>query len=405
MNENGTKRIICVVGTRPEAIKMAPVILELQRQPWCELTVVGTGQHREMTRQALGIFNLDVDIDLDVMVANQRLSGLSAKILGAFDDILKCERPELVLVQGDTTTVMAVSLSCFHAHVPLAHVEAGLRTSNLQNPFPEEFNRRIATLATCLHFAPTQGAKRNLLAESVDPATIFVTGNTVIDSLLSVAPDSTVPEKGRSILVTMHRRENFDEPMARICDAICDLHDRHRDLTFDIPVHPNPIVKSLVYSKLQRLARVNLMPPVPYDVLASLMQKCTLILTDSGGIQEEAPALKKPVLVLRSETERPEAVDAGVAKLVGTDRALIVSEVDRLLSSPVYYARMASGASPYGDGMAAQRIAGHCADFLGLDGVVRPPEFDASSVEPTLSSIRERAHESSLLHRDRLALS
>jgi len=372
MRDIRAKRILCVVGTRPEAIKMAPVILGLKQQPWCELTVVGTGQHREMTRQALGIFDLAPDIDLDVMVENQRLSGLAARILHAFDDVIMNLRPDLVLVQGDTTTVMAVSLCCFHAKVPLGHVEAGLRTRNLQNPFPEELNRRIATLATCLHFAPTAGSRKNLLGEGVDFATIFVTGNTVIDALLDVVEKHPVSSDPNQILVTMHRRENFNEPMARICEAIRELHDSFEELVFNIPVHPNPIVKSLVYEKLGRLDRVNLSPPVSYDRLAAFIQGSRLILTDSGGIQEEAPALKKPVLILRAETERPEAIDAGVAKLVGTDKALIVAEVARLLTDEAYYAKMASGASPYGDGRAARRIVSRCAQFFGVEADVLP---------------------------------
>ncbi|WP_133768221.1 non-hydrolyzing UDP-N-acetylglucosamine 2-epimerase [Enterovirga rhinocerotis] len=373
INADEKKHVVCVVGTRPEAIKMAPVIAELKLRPWCRVTVVGTGQHREMMHQALGAFGLGVDVDLDVMTPNQRLSTLSSRILSGFDAYLQKENPDLVLAQGDTTTVMAVALCCFHAKVPLGHVEAGLRTSQIDNPFPEEFNRRIASLAAALHFAPTGRAKEKLLAENYDPATVFVTGNTVIDALLTILkqyPESSA--KSDIVLVTMHRRENHGLPMERVCESIARLHDRYPHLRFRLPVHPNPAVKSVVEAKLKGLERIVLSDPLSYGELACVMRDSLLILTDSGGIQEEAPILRKPVLVLRSETERPEALDAGVGKLVGTDSALIEAEVDRLLTDEAYYASMASGASPYGDGQAAQRIADRCAAYLGLGGTVMP---------------------------------
>ena len=367
MSDFNKKHILCVVGTRPEAIKMAPVILALQKAPWCRLTTASTGQHRQLTQQALDIFNVKVDVNLDVMVENQRLSGLAARILQGFDQVLLNQRPDLVLVQGDTTTVMATALCCFHTGTPVGHVEAGLRTGDIRNPFPEEFNRRVATLATQLHFAPTPTARAHLLREGISATSIFVTGNPVIDALLDVVGRNPAPPaEGDAILVTMHRRENFNAPMSRICDAIVELNDKYPNLTFNIPVHPNPTVRNLVYRRLDGLPRVRLTPPVSYDELARLIQRSRLILTDSGGIQEEAPALKKPVLVLRAETERPEAVEAGVARLVGADAALIVSEVDRLLTDPAHYTRMASGASPYGDGRAAARIANYCAAFFGI---------------------------------------
>lgn len=347
---------------------MAPVILALKAQPWAAPIVVSTGQHREMIRQTLGIFDIGIDVDLDVMEPNQTLAGLSAKIFDRLDPFLVSLKPELVLVQGDTTSVMVAALACFYRRIPVGHVEAGLRTHDVQNPFPEEMNRLVAGFASSIHFAPTAASRDNLLAERHDRASVHVTGNTVIDALLMVARRDLAcafPQPGRKlVLITAHRRENFGAPLLSIIRAIKRLHDEQPDVDFVYPVHPNPNVRGPVYENLAGLERVHLMDPVDYLGLTALLKNCHFALTDSGGIQEEAPALGKPVLVLRSETERPEAVQAGVAKLVGTDEERIVREATRLLTDARAYRGMARGVSPYGDGKAAERIAALSKAFL-----------------------------------------
>lgn len=362
------KKIICMVGTRPEGIKMAPVIQALRKADWAETIVLSTGQHREMIRQTLDLFGIGIDLDLDVMEANQTLAGLSAKIFQRIDPLLVEHKPDMVLVQGDTTSVMCASLACFYRRIPVGHVEAGLRTGDLQNPFPEEMNRLIAGYASAIHFAPTLSSRANLLAEKHRPETVHVTGNTVIDALLEVTGRDLAcawPTQGRRlVLVTAHRRENFGEPFANILAALKELHDRHPDVEFVYPVHPNPNVREPAHAALAGLERMHLIEPANYSELAGLMKAAHLVLTDSGGIQEEAPALGKPVLVLRSETERPEAVTAGVAKLVGTDTRRIVAEATKLLTDPAAYKAMARGVSPYGDGKAAERIVRLTEAFL-----------------------------------------
>jgi len=365
------KQILCLVGTRPECIKMAPVINALREQPWCRVTVLSTGQHREMTRSVLAAFGIGVDIDLDVMEPNQTLAGLTARVLVKLDPVLEQGAFDLLLVQGDTTSVMAAALSAFYRRVPIGHVEAGLRTGDIRRPFPEELNRVTAGLVTNLHFAPTAAARDHLLCEGKDPASVHVTGNTVIDALLEISrqdfPCAYPAEGRRLVLVTAHRRENFGAPLVAICDAIRRLHDAHEDIEFVYPVHPNPNIRGPVHERLGELSRVNLVPPADYVDLVTLMKRATLVLTDSGGIQEEAPALGKPVLVLREETERPEAVAAGVARLVGADAECIVEEAGRLLDDEAAYRDMARGISPYGDGLAAGRIADLCQKFLKSD--------------------------------------
>ncbi|MGE3914418.1 MAG: non-hydrolyzing UDP-N-acetylglucosamine 2-epimerase [Hyphomicrobiaceae bacterium] len=357
------------MGTRPECVKMAPVIKALAGRPGLAVRVVGTGQHRELTRQTLGIFGIEPDIDLDVMRPSQTLAGLTARILERLEPILESEAPALVLAQGDTTSVMVAALASFYRRIPFGHVEAGLRTHDIRNPFPEELNRVVAGRVADLHFAPTEAARANLLAEGTAPDTIHVTGNTVIDALLDVAArdlECAYPTvAGRKlVLVTAHRRENFGEPLARICAALRQLHDRHADIEIVYPVHPNPNVRATVEPALSGLARVHLIEPVDYLTMAALMKQSWIVLTDSGGIQEEAPALAKPVLVLREETERPEAVAAGAAALVGTSTDRIVAAAESLLAGGEAYARMAQGISPYGDGKAAPRIADICASLV-----------------------------------------
>lgn len=365
-------KVVCLVGTRPECIKMAPVIKEFLKQDWANVTVVSTGQHRELVQQIFRLFAIQIDYDLEVMEPNQSLAGLTSKIFAKFDPLLASQGCDLMLVQGDTTSVMVAALAAFYRQISVGHVEAGLRTHDIHRPFPEELNRVVTSLVSGIHFAPTEQARANLLAEGVRESVVYTTGNTVVDALLDVAkrdiqcPYPTRPDR-RLILVTAHRRENFGEPILSICNAIRDLHDSLPDLEFVYPVHPNPNIRGPVEATLTGMDRVHLIPPADYQDLVMLMKRSTLILTDSGGIQEEAPALGKPVLVLREETERPEAVQAGVARLVGTDRATIVRETKRLLTDEAEYARMAKGGSPYGDGQAARRIVDLCYNFLTRD--------------------------------------
>lgn len=348
---------------------MAPVIAALKASDWAEVVVVSTGQHRELVYQTLAMFGLVPDIDLDVMTPNQTLAELSSRIFSKLDPLFVERSYDLILVQGDTTSVMVASLVAFYRKVPIGHVEAGLRTHDIATPFPEELNRVVTSIVTNLHFAPTDRARQNLLDERVPGDRIFVTGNTVIDALLEIAQKDlpcAYPRDpaNRLVLVTAHRRENFGAPLAGICAAIRHLHDHHPDLEFVYPVHPNPNVREPVHQALGGLDRVHLIPPADYSLLVMLLKHSYFVLTDSGGIQEEAPALAKPVLVMRDETERPEAVEAGVAVLVGADTARIVEAAERLLSDPSFYGELSRGGSPYGDGEAARRIEAACRSFL-----------------------------------------
>ncbi|GGC87386.1 non-hydrolyzing UDP-N-acetylglucosamine 2-epimerase [Undibacterium terreum] len=355
------KKIICVVGTRPEAIKMAPVIQRLLKESWADVKVLATAQHRQMLDQVLKLFKITPDRDLNVMAPNQTLVSLTAKLLTELDIVFKEERPDAVLAQGDTTTVMAVALCCFYNRIPFGHVEAGLRTGDIWNPYPEEMNRVVAGHLAKWHFAPTDGASQNLVRQGISPESIYMTGNTVIDALLSVskkegALDVPINDNKRLILVTSHRRENFGKPFEEICRALLHLVKNNQDVEILYPVHPNPNVREVAYKLLGDNSRIHLCEPLDYLPFVNAMKRAYLILSDSGGVQEEAPALAKPVLVLRRETERPEAVDYGVVKLVGTDFEDIVSEAQRLLDDPEYYSQMAKGVSPYGDGFASERI-------------------------------------------------
>jgi UDP-N-acetylglucosamine 2-epimerase (non-hydrolysing) len=355
------RKIICVVGTRPEAIKMAPVILALQKEPWVEVRVLATAQHRHMLDQVNEFFGIDPDIDLNIMRPNQALTTLTARLLLQLDDVLKAEKPDAVLVQGDTTTVMTVALACFYHCIPIGHIEAGLRTWDMQNPFPEEANRVIAGKLASWHFAPTEGSRQNLLKESVSDSKIIVTGNTVIDALLMTAAQDMelafpIDTNQRLVLVTSHRRENFGGPFRNICRGLRYLAENNPEVQFLYPVHPNPNVKDVAYELLAELPNFTLCEPLDYAPFIAAMKRAYIILTDSGGVQEEAPALGKPVLVLRDETERPEAVEQGVVKLVGSNYDRIVLETQRLLDDESAYKAMARGVSPYGDGKAAERI-------------------------------------------------
>ena len=355
------KKVLCVVGTRPEAIKMAPVILRLQSEAWADVRVLATAQHRSMLDQVLDFFNIEPDIDLNIMHPNQALTTLTARLLLEFDGVLQAEKPDVVLAQGDTTTVMTVALACFYHRIPFGHVEAGLRTWDMQNPFPEEANRVIAGRLARWHFAPTENSRKNLLREGVSDADIVVTGNTVIDALLMTASKEielgvAMDDTKRLVLVTSHRRENFGEPFRNICRALRTLAERNADIQILIPVHPNPNVKDVAHEMLGGCSNIILCEPLDYAPFIAAMKKAYLILSDSGGVQEEAPALGKPVLVLRDQTERPEAIEMGVVKLVGPHYERIVEEAQLLLDSVSAYKAMARGVSPYGNGTAAERI-------------------------------------------------
>ncbi|MBI1803944.1 MAG: UDP-N-acetylglucosamine 2-epimerase (non-hydrolyzing) [Ignavibacteriae bacterium] len=354
-----------VFGTRPEAIKMAPVVKEIERRGIDHVVIV-TAQHREMLDQKLDAFDIEPHYDLNIMRHNQDLFHVTAAVLNDIKPVLEKEQPNVLLVQGDTTTTFAASLASFYLKIPVGHVEAGLRTWNKFDPFPEEINRQLTTRLTDFHFAPTNWAKQNLLNEGVKPDNIFVTGNTVIDALLMIVdPTYTFAgdglgridfEEKRIILLTSHRRENFGEPMVGIFSACRQLVEQNADVEMIYPVHPNPNVQKIAKDILSGVPRVHLIKPMEYRPFVQLMNKSYLILTDSGGVQEEAPTLGKPVLVLRKTTERPEAIEAGTAKLVGTDRDTIVREGQRLLSDANAYREMATKANPYGDGKAAGRI-------------------------------------------------
>ncbi len=367
-------KILCVIGTRPEAIKMAPVVAALRAHPsGFAVTVVATAQHREMLDQVLANFAIRPDIDLDMMTEGQSLPELTARLLPALDRVLAERTPDFVLAQGDTTTVLVAALAAFYRRIPFGHVEAGLRSHNRLSPFPEEINRTLVGHLATRHYAPTESAAANLRREGVAADAVIVTGNTVIDALfhmvaqLAISPPelpfSVAPEH-RMVLVTAHRRENFGAPFERILRALATLAHNHPDIELVYPVHPNPNVRGPAHRILGGRDRIRLVEPLDYAGFVAAMLRSYLIISDSGGVQEEAPALAKPVLVLREATERPEAVAAGVVRVVGTDPETIVREAGRLLSDPASYAAMAKGVSPYGDGKAAARIADSLAQDL-----------------------------------------
>lgn len=368
MSERQRKlKIITVFGTRPDAIKMAPVVLELRRHPEkIDLNIVVTGQHREMLEQVLSVFEIEPDHDLDIMQPRQSLFDITKRILSGMESLLKDAQPDMILAQGDTTTTFAAALAAFYQKVDFGHVEAGLRTDNKYDPFPEEMNRRLTSQLTDLHFAPTETAQENLLREGIAAEKVTVTGNTVIDALLAVArrphefDDPKLAQaaaSGGMILVTAHRRENWGEPMQGICRAIKAIMRQHPDVNVVFSVHRNPIVREVVFPELENEERILLIEPPDYVPFVHLMKSAYLILSDSGGVQEEAPSLGKPVLVLRRTTERPEGVAAGSAKLVGTEPDVIAAEASRLLEDENVYKEMAQVKNPYGDGKAAERIA------------------------------------------------
>lgn len=363
-------RVIFVVGTRPDAIKSAPVVRRFRQDPEIETILLSTGQHREMLAQALGAFDLAPDEDLGIMTPGQSLARITSRALEGIDSVIERVQPHMVFAQGDTTTTFVAGLAAFYRQVPFGHIEAGLRTDTVDNPFPEEFNRRTLGLFAAQHFAPTSWSADNLRREGVPDNRIFVTGNTGIDAVMHIAelpgevPD--VPESGRIILMTTHRRENWGEPQANIARAARRLLDDFPDTHLLVAMHRNPIVRETLVPLLGDHQRAHLIEPPDYAPFVRLMRRVDLILTDSGGVQEEAPTFGKPVLVLRDTTERPEGVDAGTARLVGTDEQAVYSAAALLLSNPAAYQAMAQAVSPYGDGKASDRIWAAAREFLKL---------------------------------------
>ena len=351
---------------------MAPVILALHAEQWAQVRVLAMAQHRHMLDQVLDHFGIEPDIDLDIMRPDQALTTLTARLLLDIDDVLLAERPDVVLAQGDTTTVMTIALACFYHRIPFGHVEAGLRTWDLNNPFPEEANRVIAGRLAQWHFSPTESSRSNLVKEGINDRDIMVTGNTVIDALLMTVEKELevgveLDDTKRLVLVTSHRRENFGEPFRNICRAIKSIANQNPDVQLLYPVHPNPNIKDNAHEVLGDIDNIILCEPLDYAPFVAAMKKSYLILSDSGGVQEEAPALGKPVLVLRDETERPEAVEEGVVKLVGSDYESIVNNVQILLDDESAYRQMARGVSPYGDGKASARIVDVLREHLVTD--------------------------------------
>lgn len=371
------KKIAVIFGTRPDTIKMAPIILELQKYPdYFDVLTIATAQHRQMLDQVLDVFKIKPDYDLDIMAPKQTLASLTAKIITGIDEILAIEKPDMVLVQGDTSTTCIGSLAAFYRQIPVGHIEAGLRTNDKANPFPEEINRRITGCITDLHFAPTKTAKNSLLKENVDPSTIFVTGNTVVDALEYSVKENyqfTVPilndvvkQKKKVVLVTMHRRENWGKPMEGAASAIKRLAQKYPDFSFIFPVHLNPIVRDAVNPILKDMPNVSLIEPLDYLDFVNIMANSYLILTDSGGVQEEGPHFGIPILCLRYVTERPDAVDYGTVKLVGLDEETIYNTALQLIEDENEYKKMATAINPYGDGLSSDRTIKIIKNYFGM---------------------------------------
>ncbi len=359
-------KVMTIFGTRPEAIKMAPIIKEIENRDGMDLVIVVTGQHREMLDQVLELFTINPDYDLDIMDKRQSLTEITVRIMNKLDPILSKERPDLVLVHGDTSTTLVGALVSFYHQIRLGHIEAGLRSYDKYAPYPEEMNRQLVSVLADIHFAPTEKAKDNLVEDNISKDKIYVTGNTVIDALFEVREDNYQfkhPvlkridfEKRKIILLTVHRRENLGQPLSRICLAVEKLVDQNNDIEVILPLHLNPVIRKSIYNILAKKERVHLINPLEYQEFVNLMNSVYLILTDSGGIQEEAPALAKPVLVLRDKTERKEALIAGTIRLVGSEKERICKTVNRLINDEEEYKMLASAINPYGDGMASRRI-------------------------------------------------
>lgn len=365
------KKVMLVFGTRPEAIKMCPLVLELKRRAGIQTVVCVTGQHRQMLDTVLDAFQVEPDYDLSIMKDKQTLFDVTTTILERIRSVLETEKPDVVLVHGDTSTTFVTALACFYLHIPVGHVEAGLRTYNLESPYPEEFNRQAVSIISSLNFAPTERSRQNLLNEGKRPETIFVTGNTAIDALKTTVrenythPELTWAAGSRLIMITAHRRENLGEPLKHMLRAIRRVVDEHPDVKAIYPIHMNPVVREEAREILNGDDRIHIIEPLDVLDFHNFLARCNLILTDSGGIQEEAPSLGKPVLVMRDTTERPEGIAAGTLKLVGTQEETIYREFTRLLTDPGEYAAMAHASNPYGDGLACQRIADILETFEG----------------------------------------
>ncbi len=371
------KKIAVIFGTRPDTIKMAPIIKSLSEQPeFFKVLSIATAQHRQMLDQVLDVFSIKPDYDLNIMQPRQTLATVTARTITGLDEILEIEKPDMVLVQGDTTSTFVGSLAAFYRQIPVGHVEAGLRTNDPKNPFPEEINRRLTSCMTDLHFAPTQTARKALLKEGYSNDRVYVTGNTVVDALkFSVRKDYTFSveelnkisnSNKKLVLITMHRRENWGKPMEGAANAVKRLAERYKEFNFIFPVHLNPVVRDIVYPVLQNISNVSLIEPLDYLDFVNIMAKSYLILTDSGGVQEEGPAFGIPILVLRSVTERPEAVEFGTVKLVGLDEEKIFSTAVVLFENPNEYNKMANAVNPYGDGKAAIRHVKIISNYFNL---------------------------------------
>ncbi|MDR3595498.1 non-hydrolyzing UDP-N-acetylglucosamine 2-epimerase [Clostridium sp.] len=376
-----TKKIITIFGTRPEAIKMAPLVKELEKREQIESKVCVTAQHREMLDQVLELFDIKPDFDLNIMQTKQTLTGITSRVLEGLEEVFKEEKPDMILVHGDTTTTFAGSLAAFYQQIKVGHVEAGLRTFNKYFPFPEEMNRKLTGSLADLHFAPTKGSKENLLREGINEDDIYVTGNTVIDAMKHTVEEGYVFENDelnsidfskKVIMITAHRRENWGEGIENICIALNKIVEQNDDVELVYLVHLNPVVKDVVFERLGGKDRVHLLSPLDTKETHNLMSKSFMVMTDSGGLQEEAPHLGKPVLVLRDVTERPEAVEAGTVKLVGTDVDEIVNQANELLGNPEAYSKMSKSINPYGDGVASRRI---------VDAILKYFELSSNEVD------------------------
>ena len=370
------KKIITIFGTRPEAIKMAPLVKELEKREGIDSKVCVTAQHREMLDQVLDYFDIEPDFDLNIMKNKQTLTGITNRVLEGLEEIFLQEKPDMILVHGDTATTFSGALAAFYQQIKVGHVEAGLRTFDKYFPFPEEMNRKLTGALADLHFAPTKGSKTNLLREGINEENIYITGNTVIDAMLHTVKEDYIFDNDtlnkidfknkKVIMITAHRRENWGEGIDNICEALNKIVDENEDVELIYLVHLNPVVKDVVYNKLGNKERVHLLPPLDTKETHNLMNKCFMVMTDSGGLQEEAPHLGKPVLVLRDVTERPEAVEYGTVKLVGTDIDKILLEANNLINNKDAYIKMSKAANPYGDGLASKRIADIIENYFNI---------------------------------------
>jgi UDP-N-acetylglucosamine 2-epimerase (non-hydrolysing) len=398
------RKVLVVYGTRPEAVKMAPLIDEMRRSSHCRPVVAVTGQHREMLDQVNELFGIVPDFDLNIITQSQTLESITSRVLAGVSAVIDSERPDALLVQGDTTTCFAAGLAAFYRRIPLIHLEAGLRTGNRDNPFPEEINRRLTTQLAMLHLAPTRTSKANLLKDGIAESDIVITGNTVIDALLHVSGRNSASENAelegvfdkRTVLITAHRRESWGEPMAQTARAIARLAKEFPNVNFLLPAHLNPAVRNVLLPPLEGLENVRITRPLDYRDFVSAMRDSSIVLTDSGGVQEEAPTFGKPVLVMRDTTERPEAVEAGTVRLIGTAEDVIVDAVSELLRDSSAYRKMAHAVNPYGDGRAAQRSVHAIEHFFGVGD--RPIEFDSMASEALLPSVKHAERSSRRAH-------